>query len=145
MKTNFKDLPDKEIDRLAGEMMTTKKLIDISDHELYPQHYPYHWMFPCDGEYLKWNPTHKDSNQCERWLFPKVCEKAKYNYGNHLSVEQKDEGWSVELRLETDSDPTEDDPFSLPDAIWIRLDCKSFEEINHTKTICCLKAMEEIG
>jgi len=123
MTTDYTTLTNEELDRMSGEAIMKGTLIERyraliegdkikTEGKYYELHIPLLENENSITVIKDWHPTDPDSNQAEKYLFPKVCEKAKYDYGNHLSVRQHNT-WGVELRLEIDSDPTEDDPFSL--------------------------------
>lgn len=150
MTTNLESLSDKELDWLAFSMLeihpkkTEYQLWKGDIHQLsfYEEAHKNIWMKDAmkrDPEYYKscrieevlfipekWNPTHKDSNQCERWLFPKLKGKARLDIIFNL-----DGTCAIEVCGRS--------------GYMFGFVVKDPDQINRTKTICCLKAMEEIG
>jgi len=55
----YSTMPDEELDQLSTERF------DIGVNN---------GMMACSGFQTKWNPTHPNSNQVERYLFPKIME-----------------------------------------------------------------------
>lgn len=149
MTTNLESLSDKELDRLAAEMMCwefhDKPAIHRLNKPLKDQLRPI-WITRDDRGFIteimeckEWNPTHKDSNQCERWLFPKltsVLKTRKVSFRVETNLGPR--GYFIEIHIK----------FSNNYKLVAREDCQDPDQINRTKTICWLKsmkAMEEIG
>ena len=79
----------------------------------------------------KWHPTDPESNDCELYLFPKILEKSE-NIDVNLHYWAKE--WFVTITMNR----------SL--GHWRVEECaKDPDQINRTKVICCLKAMEKIN
>lgn len=143
--TDYQSLTNKEIDKLAAEMMGFKyseeppvsSTIQRGKLKAGKEFASYSWpinpngshaeRFLCNSMLAKeWNPTHKDSNQAERYLFPKLIERETYiniiygvdNYGLVMVTKTKQ-------RIESVSD--------------------GLDQINRTKVIACLEAMEKIN
>jgi hypothetical protein len=89
MTTNYQDLPNEELDRLAAERFLSKPLGPTSPTYWEPAinggtiisltHDPYDWD--------DFTPTHPDSNQAERYLFPKVFNEKT---GFRIVIDYKD-------------------------------------------------------
>ena len=78
--------------------------------------------------YKDWNPTEPDSNQCERYLFPKLREK----------------GCWIDITYSSKSFNNFTIKISLPEKWRVKSNQgKDPDQINRTKVICFLEAMEK--
>lgn len=82
MKTNFADLPESELNRLGAiDIMGKHYYSEKSSGSIickcgaYPEQYSH-----TETPHIKanWNPCSPDSNQVERYIFPRLIEKKLY-------------------------------------------------------------------
>jgi len=128
--TNFTDLTNEELDKLAAEMM--EWYADEAGVYYDKQTRKGVNFFTPNGDRFevdRWNPTHPDSNQAERYLFPKLKE-----YEIYMDVEflyQQVRATSIERNCPIN--------FILP-VKW-----EDPDQINRTKVIAALAAWEKIN
>ena len=83
MTTNFIDLTDEELDKLAAEMIMGGVSTVFNDPGLF---------ISVNGIMIKWNPTHPESNQARQNLkkaLLKKCSKISIEvtyYSNHTTI-----------------------------------------------------------
>jgi len=149
MKTNYQDLTNEELNKLAAEMVgwieRLAKDTDYGTGDQYGRHFC--WAEPYDGKYKYsfrfftqcldhetmleneyWNPTHPDSNQAERYLFPALAKV------NAISCRSMLGDFCVTI--------------ALIGGDMVGQCCSITEnedQINRTKVIACLEAMEKLN
>ena len=133
MKTNYDELENEEVDKLAAETLMGRPIVKIGGY--------FDHVYDSDDEFIcalkDWRPTHKDSAQCERYLFPKLWEKNISTTIECCDVPYTGGKVWYQVRL-----------IGIVDGkcLHINAQCrKDPDQINRIKTICWLKAMEEIG
>ena len=124
----YEDVTNKELDRLSANRSSVR----LYKHEGSGDYYLW------EGEKIshdKWQPTDRDSNQCDRYLFPKLRHLPNADaIFSSLKIEVTyplGQGCIVEInRLHA----------------WSRLvmACDEDDEINRTKVITVLKAWDEL-
>jgi len=125
--TNFTDLSDTEIDKLAAEMMGMHYYVWCGS-ESSGKCKVCGFYSTQNSEHIdkNWNPTHPDLNQAERYLFPKLRPlEITCTFG-------KAEGISIDV--------WKDGVTFLED-----IQCDKDDKINRTKVIACLEALEKIN
>jgi len=141
---NYTEMTDSELDKLSVEMLGGKKLSSPADYYSTTEFwYRVHhnlkrgdWCtFGFNSNSKIWNPTHPNSNQAERYLFPKFIEK-----GIRVKIDFRVIGPSgayfISLFHEDEDNETLDGP---PDMTPFP------EQINRTKVIACLEAWEKLN
>ncbi len=114
---NYQEMTDGDLDKLAATEIMGYLWI--------------HKGWNRDGEWhidSSWNPTHPDSNQAERYLFPKLIEKEL----NQILVTLNPwDGFMVQIG------PMATGPIS-------EQTCGDIEKANRAKVIACLEAWDKL-
>lgn len=118
---NYESMTDQELDKLAAVNIAGFEWMDrlhVKDAEL---------NYIVDGS--EWHPTHPDSNQCERYLFPRLT-------GHSVTTTAHDDGsHSVKVQV---------DDFNLHYRDLCESSGAERDQLNRTKTIACLQAWEKL-
>ena len=123
--SNYQEMTDAELDKRSGYIVRNFVVETISGIVLYNK----------DSEDIlsdhltNWNPTHPDSNQAERYLFPKIIEIIH--------------GFDIEHAIPEDS-ACFTLVISKNDYAQVH-DCEDPDKINRTKVIACLEASEKLN
>jgi len=134
--TDFESMTEKELNKVSaqmfGELKTTRRDTMTRTDEFDSYQFGDD-RFTLTGVYGTeiWRPTHRGSNQAERYLFAKLLEK-----GFNINIEfRKHDYFWVNLNR------------TKPDYGFIDVEenCEDPDQINRTTTICCLKAMEHLN
>lgn len=124
--SKFQDMKDEELDKLAAEMFPEYHLAENVDGAL--------CLWDDDDCIVhRWHPTHPDSNQCERWLFPKLKAKGcridtfdsntfTFQIIIHLNMQELNSNTICKMSDTLDPD-----------------------QINRTKVIACLEAFSKLN
>lgn len=151
--TNYEALKNDELDKLAAVVMGFKyseeppvsSTIQRGKLEAGKEFASYSWpinpngnvaeRFLCDSMPVKdWHPTDPDSNQCERYLFPKLLDRGDISINYSI-----DSIFYIEIEQFTTIGDGKLDIKTLVD-----LETGELDEINRAKTILCLKANDKI-
>ena len=116
MTTNYSTLTNDELDRVSAERFGIDVTTNVVDGPLF-----------IDGDVLKffWNPTHPDSNQCERYLFPPIEDC-------HIGIVTQFRESCFNICMVFDGE----------DAVVQTT--TELDLINRTKTISCLMALDKL-
>ena len=120
-KTDYESMTDQELDRLSAERFCEIEGIFIH----------YGKEFNELMHKSKWHPTHPDSNQCERWLFPKL-------HGSGLTI-------SLYLDDLSKTKICYSVLIEKYKIFSIQIECYEFDKINRTKVIACLMAWDKLN
>ena len=126
MKTNYDELENEELDNLAAEMMGWR----LHDNNIWVEGTQAIVKFYKD----KWHPTHPDSNQCERYLFPKLESMCP---NKSITIQENRAGGMYSITIKKLSSPMI--------SVYFDIDSLDPDQINRTKVLAFLKVMEEIG
>lgn len=130
--TNYTTLTNEELDRMSAELVADDKkdetvvCLAFSGVDVL-----------VNGEWIiGWHPTNPDSNQAERYLFPKLIEN-----GFHVNVEYRGylPAW-VNINRTNEIKGKIDENF-----IDVEENAHKSDQINRTKTIACLMAWDKLN
>lgn len=117
-------MKNSELDRLSAEMVI-EIMIKFSNGT-------FAIKTPPDERHIIWRPTDKDSNQAERYLFPKLEEVI-------IGLD------FVPYRKTIIITPYPDETNSQWKCPWsVMLSCEDFDQINRTKVIAVLEAWDKL-
>lgn len=131
---DYSKLDDEELDRLAGERFIGHRYENEFGNGYYwdgvkPFHVKHDLSETLPKNHLVWNPTHPDSNQAERYLFSKL--KLSFDNIECVTVFQK-EGSYTEISKRGEK-------------ILSGIQNTDDDQINRTKVIACLQAMDKLN
>lgn len=81
------------------------------------------------GDVFEWRPCHPDSNQVERYLFPKLLKDVVV-----INTKHTEEEFTIWIGVGVDEDD---------ESVEVSGSCKDPDQINRTKVECFLEAMEK--
>lgn len=132
---NYEKLTNEELDRMSAEKFLKTKRI----HKSPILENAFNVGFIDNGvnkHILDWSPTHKDSNQAERYLFPKLIAMSF-----HVNIEfRKYEVFWINFNKKITREVGIPNNF-----IDIEMNCMELDQINRTKTIACLYAFDRFN
>ncbi len=135
MKTNYQSLPHEELDRLAAT-----RVMGWDYNKGYPafkfktgvtdpngMHEEEAWDLALDPDEL-WRPSHKDSAQCQNYLFRKLvgCYIIQDGYGRDFAIR---------IHIET----------ARHEMAEVSLECTNPDDINKTCVAAVLEAWDKLG
>ena len=118
---DYQKMTDEELDKRAAEMVDINYLLE--EGHLWER-------LSATGRRLicaNWQPTHKDSNQIQWYLFPKVA--------GYITEERDSAGY---YQITIDGEDKNQDTFQVK-----KLDCHN--KINRTIVIACLEAWDKLN
>ena len=128
---NYSKIGTDRLNLLAAEMLGAERCTLVGG-EIDGYRFPDEINEGCYSTYKEgwWNPTHPDSNQAERYLFPKLGDNIHIEFhwvnNHHVSIEVKK--WCDKFQW-------------MATGIYSESD---LNKINRTKVIACLEAWEKL-
>ena len=145
---NYSTMSDDELDQLSIDKFGWEIRIYLNNkwHEVYDSDNKLVWSGICYNQastqikpHQYWSPTHSDSNQAERYLFPKIFDKDITKRSTNIMITCETFKTDFIVRVQKFVG------FSLPLKNLANIRCDNPDQINRTKTIACFQAFDKLN